>query len=136
MKIPENLSEVTKWQKAHISLKWCWIKKIKALYFLQLWKLKKGKCTYFLDQRSTWWAMIILLFHEDTRHPILLVPVKKYSHQSILVKLTSSNVFCNLDTIYNPNPTEFLRKLKKMFMWVHLLINIKYHQFFNSGQNS
>ena len=40
-KIPENLLKVTKWQKTYISLKWCLIQKIKAIYFLQLKKLKK-----------------------------------------------------------------------------------------------
>ena len=64
-----------------------------SLHRIQIWKLKKKKGTYFCDQRSTWWVMTILLFYENTRHPIILVSVRKYSHQSILVKLTSSNVF-------------------------------------------
>ncbi len=47
-----------------------WSKKIKALYFLQLWKLKKLKCTYFHNQRSTWWVMTIFILHEDTKQPL------------------------------------------------------------------
>ena len=62
MKIPENPLEVTKWQKAHISLNFGQIQKIKALYFLQLWKLKKIKCPYFLDPTSYNWDMSILRF--------------------------------------------------------------------------
>ena len=41
LKVPENPSQVEKGQKAHISLKWRLIQKIKALYFLQLKKMKK-----------------------------------------------------------------------------------------------
>ena len=69
MKKPNYPSQVTKWQKAHISLKWPLIEKIRALYFLQLSKLKIRKCTYFHDQRPTWLIMINLLFNEETGFP-------------------------------------------------------------------
>ena len=126
MKIPENLSEVTKWQNAHISLKWCWIQKIKALYFLQLWKLKKRKCTYFRDQRSTWWVMIILLFHEDTGHPIILVPVKKLLHTRILLKSTKQKYILDPYAIHNENPTQFHNKIENNLIWVCLIITSQF----------
>ena len=61
-----------KWKKdkrAYIPFKWCLIQKIKALYNLQLLKLKKEKCTHFYDQSSYWWFRIILSFHKDTENP-------------------------------------------------------------------
>ena len=72
--------EITKWQRAYISLKWCLIQKIKALYFLQLWKLKKEKCTHFHDLSSSWWVMVILLFHENTRKPLRSHKMTKSSY--------------------------------------------------------
>ena len=64
------LHEITISQRACIFLKWGLIQKIKAPYFLQLLKLKKEKCTHFHDQSSSWWVMLIVLFHGDTRKPL------------------------------------------------------------------
>ena len=69
MKISETPLKVIKCKKAHISLKWRLIQKIKALYFLQLQKLKNEKCSHFYDQSSFWWVMVILSFHEIPENP-------------------------------------------------------------------
>ena len=50
-------------QYGYILAIWPVIKKIRALYFLQLWKLKKIKWPYFLDWWSNGWDIAILLFH-------------------------------------------------------------------------
>ena len=68
--VSQYLHEITKWQGAHISLKLCLIQKIKKIYLLQLWKLKREKCTHFHDRSWSWGVMVILLFHEDTGKPL------------------------------------------------------------------
>ena len=73
-------------QKAFISVIWCRIKKIMALYFLQLWKLEKQKCFYFQDQSSSWWVMVILLFHEGAGK---LITSHKTTKSSYLPHMTS-----------------------------------------------
>ena len=42
------LNDIGKWENGHISAPEPQIKKLKALSFLQLWKLKKGKCLFFI----------------------------------------------------------------------------------------
>ena len=49
-------------QNCYISCIWPQIKKIRALYFLHLSKLKIIKCLYFLNLRSNEWDIVILLF--------------------------------------------------------------------------
>ena len=56
-----NLRRIPK--NAHISAVWPLTKKIKALCFLQLWKLKKTKCLYFFDWRPDSRDTAILLHY-------------------------------------------------------------------------
>ena len=79
-KVFRYLHEITKSQIAYISLKWCQIQKIKTRYFLHLQKLNKEKCTYFHDQSLSWWVMVILWFHENTRKSLRRHKMKKNSY--------------------------------------------------------
>ena len=58
--------------------------KNRRIYFLQHWKLEEQKCTYFHDQRSSWWVMVILCFHEDIKHLIICPKITKKSYLSLM----------------------------------------------------
>ena len=122
MKVPENPSQVTKWQKAHISLKWPLIEKIRALYFLQLWK-----CAYFHDQSPTWLVMVILLFHEGARK---LITSHKTTKSSYLPHMTSDPK--NEGTSFS---STFKVEEKKVLLFFLFKVNLLRYSDFDFWQN-
>ena len=61
-----------------------WQIKMRALYFLELWKLDKRKYTYFPAQWSSLGVMTISLFHEDIGYCIKSHKTIKCSYLSYM----------------------------------------------------
>ena len=79
----------------------------KGTLFYSTLKVEERKVHYFRNQRSTWRAMVILLFYEDNGHPMILVPVKKLLHTRISLKSTKQKYILDPYAIHNENPTQF-----------------------------
>ena len=114
-----------KTQKVHISLIWRLIKKIKALCFIQLKKLKKRKCTYFYATMQTWEVMAILLFCIDTEHRIAN---HKNTKGPYLHYMTSDKK--NKGTLFS-STSKFEEKKVHLFSWSKVNLLWEFRLFAN-----